>query len=265
MPEGDTLFRTAHVLRKAIGDRVVTGFSSPLPAFRDVELVGRTVTTVEARGKNLLIHFDDGRAIYSHLRMEGSWHIYRPGEKWQRPSRQARAVLETDAFVAVCFNAPVVELLTAKGVQRHPTLSRLGPDLLAEDFSVDQALQGLRTRNDAPIGEAVMRQDTMAGVGNVYKSEVLFLCRANPFVLVRDFSDHDLKAIIVKARELMKQNLTGHERTTRHSLDGGRLWVYNRSGSPCRRCGTTIRMRRQGMDGRSTYWCPKCQGSEVEQ
>lgn len=261
MPEGDTLFRTAHVLRQAIGGRVVTGFRSPLPAFRDVDLVGCTVANIEARGKNLLIHFDSGQVIYSHLRMEGSWHIYRPGEKWQRPERQARVVIETEAFVAICFNAPVVELLTEKGVQRHPTLSRLGPDLLKDDFSVDEALKGLRTRNDAPIGEAVMRQDTMAGVGNVYKSEVLFLCKANPFVAVKEYSDHDLKEIIVKVRDLMRQNTGGGERTTRHSLDGGRLWVYGRSGQRCRKCGTTIRMRRQGMEGRSTYWCPQCQGA----
>lgn len=262
MPEGDTLFRAAHTLRLALKDRNVTGFRSPLPEFRDADLIGRVVTEVEARGKNLLIHFDDGRAIYSHLRMEGSWHIYKPGVPWQKPERQARVVLETDEYIAVCFNAPTVELLTETGIKRHRVLSKLGPDLLKDDFSWDETLQRLREQQDKPISEALMRQNILAGIGNVYKSEVLFLCHANPFIRVAEYSDHDLKVIVQKARELMKQNLGGKSRTTRHSLDGGRVWVYGRSDRPCRKCGTAIKMRRQGMDMRSTYWCPKCQQNQ---
>lgn len=261
MPEGDTIFRAAHTLRLALAGRTVTGFRSPLPAFREANLIGHTITAVEARGKNLLIHFDDGRALYSHMRMEGSWHIYRPGEPWQKPENRARAVLETEAYTAVCFNAPVVELLTAREVERHPHLARLGPDLLAPEFNWELALQGLRSRHDAPIGEAIMRQDTVAGIGNVYKSEVLFLRKINPFTLVKDLSDQQLKDMLALARELMKQNLSGGPRTTRHTLDGQRLWIYGRSGQPCRKCGTPVRMRRQGLEGRSTYWCPECQKS----
>lgn len=262
MPEGDTLFRTAVTLRRALAGREVTGFRSPLSAFIDVELIGRTVTDVEARGKNLLIHFDDGRALYSHLRMTGSWHIYRPGEPWQKPERRARAVIETEAYVAICFNAPVVELLTENGVRRHHNLERLGPDLLKDPFDYNDALQRLRGRDLSPIGEAVMRQDTIAGIGNIWKSEMLFICRMDPFALVHDYKDRDLKILMEKAREYMKRNLDGNARTTRYALDGGKHWVYNRSGMPCLKCGTTIRMRRQGYDGRSTYWCTECQSKD---
>lgn len=259
MPEGDTLFRTAVVLRQAIGGQAVTGFSSPLPGLRDAEFENCTVEKVEARGKNLLIYFSDGRVLHSHLRMEGSWHIYRPGEKWQRPQWQAKVTIETPGFVAVCFNAPTVELMTAKGLARHEQLNRLGPDLLGPQFDYDSALQRLRLRNANPIGEAIMRQDTVAGVGNVYKSEVLFLCQVNPFAPVSQLNDHDLKQILAKSRELLQKNVGGGQRVTRSALDGGHYWVYGRSGTPCRRCGTTIRMRRQGLEGRSTYWCPRCQ------
>jgi endonuclease-8 len=261
MPEGDTLFRAAQTLRLAIKGRVVTGIRSPLPEFRDADLIGREIIDVEARGKNLLIHFDDGRAIYSHLRMEGSWHIYKPGVPWRKPERQARVVLETHEYIAVCFNAPTVELLTATGIKRHRVLSKLGPDLLKNDFSWDVTLQRLREQQEKPIGEALMRQNILAGIGNVYKSEVLFLCHADPFLAVREYSDHDLKVIVQKARELMKQNVQGRQRTTRHSLDGERMWVYGRSGRPCRKCGTPIKMRRQGLEARSTYFCAPCQQS----
>jgi endonuclease-8 len=191
--------------------------------------------------------------------MEGSWHIYRPGETWQKPERQARVVLETDAYIAICFNAPVVELLTAKDVERHPILQKLGPDLLREDFDFDVVLVRLRERSELPIGVALMRQHLLSGIGNVYKSEVLFLCKTSPFVAVSEINDRDLKLLISKARELMHQNLEGKPRTTRHSLDGGRFWVYGRSGRPCRRCGTLVKMQRQGDEARSTYWCPSCQ------
>jgi endonuclease-8 len=259
MPEGDTLFRTAYTLRLALKDREVTEFRSPLPQLKDADLVGRKIVDVEARGKNLLIWFDDTRALYSHLRMEGSWHIYKPGVVWQKPERLAKAVIVTAEYIAVCFNAPTVELLSETAIKRHPVLSKLGPDLLKDTFDWEEVLQRLRSRNNIPIGEALMRQHILAGIGNVYKSEVLFLCKVNPFANVNTYSEHDLKMIVFKARELLKQNLTGKSRATRHTLDQQRFWVYERSGFPCRKCGTKIQMRRQGIDGRSTYWCPNCQ------
>lgn len=259
MPEGDTLFRTAYTLRLALKGRVITEFRSPLPALQDADLLGCTVMDVEARGKNLLIHFDDGRALYSHLGMEGSWHIYKPHVPWQKPERLAKAVLVTKEYIAVCFNAPTVELLSEIALKRHPVLGKLGPDLLKDTFDWEEALRNLRAKNAMPIGEALMRQHVMAGIGNIYKSEVLFLCAANPFMNVSGYSDHDLKKIVYKARELLQQNIQGKPRATRNALDQQRFWVYERSGLPCRKCGTKIQMRRQGLDGRSTYWCPNCQ------
>lgn len=259
MPEGDTLFRIAATLGKALTGKPLTAFSSTVPALAETNLAGRTVTLVEARGKNLLIHFDDGRALHTHLRMTGSWHLYRPGERWQKPAFQARAVLETADFVAVCFNAPVVELLAAGGVERHDGLRRLGPDLLKDDFDPIEARRRLRERGDLEIGDALMAQSALAGIGNVYKSETLFLCRMNPFVRVDVLDDATLDRLVAKARELMKQNLEGFPRKTRTALAGPRLWVYDRSGQPCLSCGTLIKVRRQGLGGRTTYYCPQCQ------
>jgi endonuclease VIII len=154
MPEGDTIFRAASTLTKAIGGQVLTGFRSSLPKLRDVELVGRRIEKIEPRGKNLLMHFDDGRVLHSHMMMTGSWHIYRPHETWQKPERQARVVLETPKFVAVCFNAPVVELLSPAQLRRSENLHRLGPDILKEDFNIDEVLQRFRERGEIEIGEA---------------------------------------------------------------------------------------------------------------
>jgi endonuclease VIII len=192
------------------------------------------------------------------MRMTGSWHLYRPGERWQRPERQARVVLETSRFVAVCFAAPVVELLGKGEERRHPSLSRLGPDLLSAGFDPAEARRRLRALGDLPIGEALLAQSAVAGIGNVYKSETLFLCGVDPFVRVRDLSDAVLDGIVAKARALMSANLVGRARATRGGR-GSRTWVYRRRGRACLRCGTPIRMRRQGDAGRSTYWCPSCQ------
>ena len=259
MPEGDTIFRAARTLEKVLAGQVVTGARSMVPAVPAARLSGRTVARVEARGKNLLIHFDDGRVLHTHMRMTGSWHVYRPGERWQRPERQARVVLETERFVAVCFAAPVVALLSAAELARHPSLSRLGPDPLSPSFDRTEARRRLRALGDRSVGEALLRQSALAGVGNVYKSEALFLCATDPFRLVRDLSDPELDRLVAKARELLSANVGGGPRTTRPSLTPERTWVYGRGGKPCRRCGTAIRMRRQGPDARSTYWCETCQ------
>lgn len=260
MPEGDTLFRIAATLTRAITGKVVTAFSSPLPALAEAKLEGRTITLVEARGKNLLIHFDDGRALHTHLRMSGSWHIYRHGERWQKPESYARVVLSTADFVTVCFSAPVVDLLAKGGVERHDHLQGLGPDLLKEEFDPVEARRRLRERGDRALGEAVMTQAAVAGIGNVYKSEVLFLLRLDPFAPVSAYDDATLDRVMEKARTLMKQNLQGYPRTTRTALAGPRVWAYGRNGEPCLECGTLIKVRRQGLAGRTTYYCPACQG-----
>lgn len=261
MPEGDTLFRIATVLGKAIGGKVIQRVRSPLPAIAGAGLTGRTVTRVEAQGKHLLIHFDDGRILRSHLRMTGSWHIYRPGERWQKPERWARVALDAGDIEAVCFSAPEVEILRPGEAALHPALSRLGPDVLKEDFDAAEAKRRLLALGEATIGEALLAQHALAGIGNVYKSEALFLRRMSPFKKVSELGDAEVDALVAEARALMKKNLGGAPRTTRFAASGGRYWVYRRSGRPCLTCGALIRMQRQGLAARSTYYCPRCQAA----
>jgi endonuclease-8 len=264
MPEGDTVLRTARALGRSLEGKRLTSFDSSLPRLAGADLSGRRVEAVEARGKNLLVRFDDGRALVTHMRMTGSWHLYRPGELWKKPARLARAILETDDAVAVCFSAPVVELLSARELDRHPRLRRLGPDVLSAEFDDAEAVRRIKARPRTAIGEALLFQSAVAGVGNVYKSETLFLTRMDPFAPVAFFSDAELSAIVAKARELMSANVDGWPRRTgrtRRTRARGGYWVYGRSGRPCRRCRGPVRMRRQGSAGRSTYWCPACQPS----
>ena len=265
MPEGDTIFRTAEVLRAALTGRRITGArAQPQPGMRRVpdlgRLIGAVVTSVEARGKHLLIGFDNGLTLRSHLRMTGSWHRYRPGESWRKSSRQASAVLETVEAVAVAFNTPVVELLTDADLRRSRSLLELGPDLLARSFDADEALGRLRERGAEELGNALLDQRAVAGIGNVYKSEVAFLERLDPWALVRAFEDAELLAALRTARRLLQANVRGGSRVTTGSPSHGQgLWVYGRAGRPCRRCGTLIEVRRQGDLARLTYWCPRCQ------
>jgi endonuclease-8 len=261
MPEGDTILTTARTLARALGGQVVERVETRVSELAGVrELTGQRIDRIETRGKNLLIVFDDGRVLYTHLRMHGSWHLYRPGETWRKPARRARVVLHTDRFVAVCFNAPVVEVLEERRLAAHRTIGALGPDLLAPEADLDAlALRLAAHGGDRPIGELLMRQRTVAGIGNVYKSEVLFLCGVDPFARTDALERVTLRRLLSTARELMQKNLGGQPRRTRFALDEGRFWVYGRSGKPCRRCGTPIALRRQGLDGRTTYYCPACQ------
>ena len=265
MPEGDTIFRTADVLRAALRDRrIIDARAQPQPGLRRVpdlsRLVGATVTSVEPRGKHLLIGFDNGLTVRSHLRMTGSWHRYRPGERWRRPAREASAVLETAEAVAVAFNTPVVELLTDADLRRSHALTALGPDLLAADVDFGEALRRLRERDAEQLGNALLDQRAVAGIGNVYKSEVAFLERLDPWAPIAVFEDDELVSALRTARRLLQANTRGGARvTTGSGLRGQSLWVYGRSGRPCRQCGTPIRQERQGELARLTYWCPRCQ------
>jgi endonuclease VIII len=262
MPEGDTIYRTAVQLRSVLAGQTICEATSQVGGPDPHSLVGRRVEAIEARGKHLLIHLDDGQAIHSHMGMTGSWHVYRSDQAWLKPARRAHLVLHLPAAVCVCFTPKTLEILTAHGVRRHPYLSRLGPDLLSERFGVQDVVQRLRQRSDLPVGEAVMDQTLVCGIGNVYKSELLFLQRLDPFCRVGDLSDSQLEQLVQSARQLMRRNLQGSRRTTRFGRDGQRLWVYGRSGEKCLQCGSIIRMRRQGGLGRSTYWCPTCQSSQ---
>lgn len=269
MPEGDTLFRTAAGLRPhLVGRRVVaarTGGPGPVP--RVERIVGREITAVEALGKNLLIRFDNGLEIRTHLKMTGSWHRYQPGEPWRRPPARARLVIEVPGAVAVCFDAPVVELLEQRAESIHPSLGQLGPDLLAPDFDPGEVVRRLRdpSRAATPIGEAIVDQRALAGIGNVYKSEVLWLERVAPSAPVGDLDDDTLLRLVTTARQLLQANAErggGLERVTTGSDRArvGPLYVYGRTGRPCRRCGTSIRSARQGRElPRTTYWCTSCQ------
>jgi endonuclease-8 len=270
MPEGDTIFRTAEVLRGALlGADVREAWSQPRPGLSRVprlsRLVGLRVEVVEARGKHLLIGFTGGLWLRTHMRMRGSWHRYRPGEPWRLPVSHASAVLATDAAVAVCFDAPEVELLTDAELERHRALSTLGPDLLGARFDADAAVRGFHAAAGVPLGEALLDQRLVAGIGNVYKSEVCFLERLDPWGRVGDVREESLRAALITGRRLMQANLRGGRRVTTGVASPGRsLWVYGRAGRPCRRCGTIVQGRRQGEQARMTYWCPRCQPAAGE-
>jgi endonuclease-8 len=272
MPEGDTIFRAARTLHLALAGRVVTAFTSVYPALtridEDAPIAGREITAVEARGKHLLIHFGP-LMLRTHMRMRGSWHIYRPGERWQLPRRDARIVIETAEYVAVGFNVPIAEFLDARQAARQDDLRKLGPDLLGAAFDVDDAVRRLQARGAQPIAEALLNQRAVAGIGNVYKSETLFMEGVHPSTPVSDIVEARLRALLATARRLLLANVAdasaeivtyrGLRRTTGRTDPEERLWVYGRGGKPCRRCGTAIAYARTGPDARGTYWCPQCQ------
>ena len=269
MPEGDTLYRTAAGLRPYLVGRVVLAARATRGA-QVGRLVGATVEAVDTIGKNLLIRFSNGLEVRTHLRMNGTWHRYRPGERWRRPAARAVLVIEVDGAVAVCFDAPVVELFDARAETIHPALAPLGPDLLGEAFAPAEALRRLRdpVRAAMTIGEAVLDQRVMAGVGNVYRAEILFIERVDPFATVASLDDATAERLIATARRLLLANADrrrGPERTTTEGAreaGGAPLWVYGRAGRPCRRCGTLIRSTSLGRDlPRTVWWCPSCQGA----
>jgi len=267
VPEGDTIFRTARTLQRALAGQVVTKFESVLPKLsrvdEDTPIAGRVVERVEARGKWLQIYFSGDLVLLTHMLMSGSWHIYRPGERWQRPRSQMRIALYTDLFVGVAFQVPVAEFHTAYSLARHRGVASLGPDVLAADFDEAMAVERLKMHPDLEIGEALLRQSIVAGLGNVFKNEVCFASRVHPFRRVSSLTGAEMEALMKNARAFLVANAMGVSpmRTTTKMLDREeRLWVYQRTGEPCRICGAAIRSRKQGMDARGTYWCPVCQG-----
>jgi endonuclease-8 len=275
MPEGDTIYRTAVRLRAVMQGKRIKTVRGRDAALDTAKLSGKEITAIEARGKHLLIHTSGQQTIHSHMGMTGSWHLYQPGQAWQKPEKWAAIVLEmqqedkpqtepTESVppsVVVCFSPKTLELLSATGLRRHPYLGRLGPDILAAHFEPSDVVPRFRAHDRVPIGEAVMNQTILCGIGNIYKSEVLFLSRIDPFCRVSGLSDQQLSELVALARKLMERNLSGHLRQTRYTGDGARLWAYGRGGKPCLECGQRIQTRRQGTLGRITFWCPNCQFS----
>lgn len=257
MPEGDTLHRAARHLRRALVGHPLT--EAQAGSIDVSSLIGRTPGAVEAHGKNLLIRVQN-QVLHTHLRMTGSWHIYRPGEPWQKPARQAVLQLGNAVRIAVCFDAPVVRLLSAARAARDRQLSGLGPDLLAPEPDYDEMRRRLLLSPERPLGEALLDQRLVAGIGNVYKSELCFRLALDPFLPVGHIGAERLLGALQLGRRMMKENLQTFRRTTRiHPIGSDRYWVYGRAGKPCSRCGGVVAMRRQGDAGRSTYFCSSCQ------
>lgn len=272
MPEGDTIFRAARTLHQLLAGDVVTRFESGFPALNrvndDQRIIGRSIESVASRGKHLLINFSGGLILRTHMRMNGTWHAYPHGARWKMPRRAMRVLVETADVVAVAFNVPVAELLTARELLRHRPLATLGPDLLDHEFDRTEAFRRIKARAGAQIGDVLLDQRALAGIGNVFKSEILFLAKVYPFRIVSRLADPEIEQLLDVAREQLRANVLTPSQTlsvafgrrTTRSLDPReKLWVYGRGGKPCRRCGTAIASRAAGADARLTFWCPACQ------
>jgi endonuclease-8 len=284
VPEGDTIFRTARSLGRALGGKPVTLFRSTYPLLtrfnEDTPLAGQTVERVEARGKWLLIHFSGGGTLATHMLMSGSWHIYRHGERWQQPRFNMRIVIENSDYIAVGFRVPVAEMHTAQSLARQTRIPCEQIDVLSAEFNAAEAERRVQAHGGEEIADVLLHQEVLAGVGNVFKSEICFVTGINPFCKVSALSQDQLQASIAAAQELVRANVLedsgdtivtygGRKRRTTHESDpGASLWVYGRNGEPCRRCGEPIRRRIQGPDARVTFWCQRCQpmpgGSDVD-
>ena len=278
MPEGDTIYRAARAMQKAIGGKTVTAFEANVATLASVAddkgIIGRTVEKVEARGKWCLVHLTGDVILLTHMLMSGSWHIYKTGEKWWMGRNRMRCAITCGDYQAVAFNVPVAEFHTARSLERNSQVPKLGVDILSDDYSVEAGVRALKQRMVSDpteeIAVALLNQRVLAGLGNVYKSEVAFAGGVNPFRQMRTLTDREMEVMADVSQRYMKANVmdgsgdgivtySGNRRTT-HSMDrSDRLWVYGRQGQECRRCGALVMMRKQGEQARSTYWCPGCQ------
>ncbi len=263
VPEGDTIHNAANRLRPALVGRALVRFDAPRLAGAKPR-PGARVSEVEAHGKHLLISFDDGHLLLTHLRMTGRWDLYATGERWRKPSYLARVIIETDEHVAVCFSAPVVRL-TRQGVgasmRAVPELASLGPDLCRPEADLDVALDRMAqlAAPETAIADVLLDQRIAAGVGNVFKSEVLWACRVYPLTPATAVDDDTRRQLLTTAARQLRASVAAPGRRTTVSGPPGSLAVYGRARRPCRRCGALIVVRRTGPNLRSTYWCPRCQ------
>jgi endonuclease VIII len=278
MPEGDTIYRAARALRGVLAGKVVTGFETGLAGLArvndDAPVAGRVVERVESRGKWLLIYFSGDLILVTHMLMSGSWHLYRSGERWQMGRAKMRVVIRVEGWEAVAFNVPIAEFHTARSLERSSQVPKLGPDVLGAEFTVEGGVARLAAyaveRPEAEVGVVLLNQRVMAGLGNAFKSEVAFAARVNPFRAIRTVTPKEIEALVDFSLRYMRANVAhgksegivtvGAGRRTIAALDREeRLWVYRRQGQECRRCGAEVMMRKQGVQARSTYWCPVCQ------
>ncbi|MDI9914787.1 DNA-formamidopyrimidine glycosylase family protein [Rhodococcus sp. IEGM 1379] len=258
MPEGDTVWQTAHALRAALEGKILTACDVRVPRYATVDLTGTRVDSVVSRGKHLLIRVDDA-SIHTHLKMEGAWQIYRTGERWRRPAHQARIILATEDAVAVGFSLGITEILDRN--QEDSVIGHLGPDLLGPNWNPTQALANLRAVGIQPIGTALLDQRVLAGLGNIYRNEICFLRGLHPRTPTADVPDLD--AVVDLSFRIIDANKTRRVRVTTGDTRRGReTWVYGRAGKPCRRCGTRILDDLLGPDQlteRQIFFCPSCQ------
>jgi endonuclease VIII len=257
MPEGDAVWLTARRLHQALAGRVLTRSDFRVPRYATTNLTGRVVTGAVSRGKHLLIRTGDGITVHTHLRMDGSWRV-RPARERVANSHRIRLILANAEWQAVGYQLGVVEVLPT--ASEDTVVGYLGPDLLGPDWDPAEAERRLRGDPVRPVGEALLDQRNLAGIGNVYKAELLFLRGIDPWRPVGEVAD--VAALVGLAQQLLEAN---KERfgmiTTGVARRGEQTWVYGRAGRPCRRCGTPVKSADQGRnpEERITYWCPRCQ------
>ena len=258
MPEGDTVWLTARNLDAALRGQELTRSDFRVPQLALASLTGARVREVLSRGKHILLRTEDGRTLHSHLRMDGSWHLYPHGDRWRSPAHGARVVLETANKQAVGFRVHDLALLATQ--DEHEVVGHLGPDLLGPDWDPEEAVRRLLQQPDQTIGEALLDQRNLAGIGNLYKAETLFLRGINPWAPTGEVAD--LRAVVDTAQRLLAANKSHPEQSTTGSLRRGEHhYVFERARRPCLRCGTRIEIAEQGTPPRQrlTYWCPSCQ------
>jgi endonuclease-8 len=258
MPEGDTVWLTATNLNAAMAGQVLTGCDVRVPAFATVDLTGEVVHDVQSRGKHLLHHIGD-QTVHTHLKMEGSWHLYRPGTPWRRPAHQARIILTTDEWVSVGFSLGITEIVPTS--EEDSVVGYLGPDLLGPAWDSVEAEARLTADPNVPAFVALLDQRNLSGIGNVYANELCFLRGILPTRPIGEVPD--VAATVALAYRLLQANRGRVDRSTTGDLRSGRnAWVYGRAGRPCLRCGTKIRRGKLGataLTERDTFWCPRCQ------
>jgi endonuclease-8 len=263
MPEGHTIHRAARRLRSVLQgqhlDRVTARGHHLVAAKAEQRLRGTIVTGVEACGKHLLVHTDAGWSIHSHLRMDGVWHLYRRGERWRKSRTRAWLVLGAGEWDAVNFDGPILELHRTQDLLNDPVLTELGPDILVDPFDDAEYLRRMRLHVSREIGDAVLQQRIVAGIGNIYKAESLFLAGINPWQRVGELDDAALLRLRETATRIMHDGVLDARAITFSGPGQPGQWAYGRGGKPCRRCGTPIEQRPQGELQRTTYWCPTCQ------